>query len=42
MKEMGWSYKDMVETPIPTFLITVESLNKEAKRQEAEMNKRKR
>ena len=42
MKEMGWSYEDLNKTPISTFFIVIDALNRDAKRQEAEMNKRRR
>ena len=42
MKEMGWSYRETMETPISSFLQTIDALNKNAKKQEAEMNKRRR
>lgn len=39
MKEMGWSYQQMMETPIPTYFEVVSVLEKEAKKQEGESKK---
>ena len=41
MKEMGWSWKELMETPIPTFNEVTKVLQKEGKRQQ-QLAKRKR
>ena len=41
MKEFGYTPKEFMEIPIPTFLIMMEEWNKEIERQNKEMKKTK-
>jgi len=40
MKEMGWSYQNMIDVPIPTFMMVSEELEKQAKKQEKAMKRK--
>jgi len=42
MREMHWSWAEFLEVPVPVFYLVVDILNKDAKKQEQEMNKRRR
>ena len=41
MKEMKWTYTDLIKTPIPSFLIITDELVKQAEEQRKRMNKNK-
>jgi len=41
MKEMGWSYPQMMECPIPTYNVVVAILNERAEKEKKEMDKNK-
>jgi len=42
MKEMGWTIQDLNNCPIPSYMVIIDELNKEAKRQQSKLKKPKR
>ena len=40
MKEMSWSYHDLLQIPIPAYMIIVEELDKQEKKDKAKMEEK--
>jgi hypothetical protein len=40
MKEMGWSYDQMINTPVSSFVVILDELGKDAERQNKAAKKR--